>query len=541
MDVPLPQTTLPEAPTGAAAARPLVFGVALRTVMSARLRFPDGYTVSIDGKPVVEEQKANEFFDFRRRTAIEDGVLVAERTLAILKDEVPPDRLAALEEIRSAVAARAPFVRIRDWPWTSTSVARYDNVPGKNATASQLIAQSWGSSAPVAIGLLRKALALEPDHPMATSFLGEWLMSSGQFEEGERTMRRQIEIVPSADAYKRLGVALIQRRRWADAAVVLRNGAVAFSSDRDLPALLGEALLNDGRAAEAAVVLQAEADKRPRSSRLQSALGRAYARSGQIDRGLAALHQSVVLEDSPNIRALAALELINARRDIDRAVEYAEGAIKKTGTELQASEMASLPTGWRDAAPRFAFYAEVLGRGLLAAGNVDRAELYCRVAWEIELRNGAARCLAELADRRKDIARAEMFRVHASAFTASAATLMPAGAFEPTPEPGPPASPADAERRGVAARERTSMRSFTLPRPGEATGVAFFDVLTGPDGRVRGARSTSATAAFETVVGDLLGLKVGPELPEGNQARLMRRVRIACDVPGPSCALLVTE
>jgi hypothetical protein len=54
-------------------------------------------------------------------------------------------------------------------------------------------------------------------------------------------------------------------------------------------------------------------------------------------------------------------------------------------------------------------------------------------------------------------------------------------------------------------------------------------MITGPDGAVREARLFSSAPEYEAMVGDLLGLVVGPVLPEGGNARLIRIARVVCD------------
>lgn len=542
INVPLPDAKLPERPTGTASAKPMVFGLTLRSVMSVRLRFPDGYIASIGGKPPFEEAASNEYFDFRRRTASENGELIVERSLAILRDEIPADRIAAYDEIHTALSARAPWVTIRDsWPWTSTSSPRFGSHAGKNPAATQLVTQALRSGNAAAIGLLRKAVEIEPDHPMAWSYLGEQITYTGELEEGERLMRKQLDVAPSADAYKRIATTFLRHVRYPIAERALREGTERYPDDRDLSAMLGEVLLSQGKNAEAATVLQAEVEKRPRSSRLQSTLGRAYVRSGQLEKGVAAIHQSVVLEAGPNIWALAGRELLTADRDLDRALDYADRAVKRTFAENATAEFARLPSGSTDAPRRLAFYMETLGRILLRQKQHDRAEAYCRASFELAGRNGAASCLADLAANRGDKKSAEMFRMHAATPSGFGSTYLPAGEFDFGPTISRPSSPAEAELRVAAFRERTAARTFPVPRPENASGTADFDLLTGPDGRVREARTVSATPAFEAIVGDLLNMKIGPQLPEGAEARLVRRVRVRCDQPGPSCSMSVTE
>jgi tetratricopeptide (TPR) repeat protein len=294
-----------------------------------------------------------------------------------------------------------------------------------------------------------------------------------------------------------------------------------------MPALLGEALLGDDKPADAAVVLQAEANRRPESSRLQSALGRAYVRSGQVDKGVAALHESVVLEPGPNIRALAAAELADARRDLDKALDYADLAVKQTFSENETSEFARLPPGASTATRRLGFYMEVLGRVLLARREYPRAQVYCQAAWDLAQRYRAAACLAELAAHRRDVPTVERYRAQVRGANHD---YLPGGGFDPVPKTKPtiPTPPAEAQGNFDAFNELERLRTFSVARPPDAAGSTTFDLLTGPDGRIREVRAAAAPSVFQPIVAELLNLKVGPELPEHAQARLLRSAIVNC-------------
>jgi tetratricopeptide (TPR) repeat protein len=525
----LPPVTLPDVPTGRAARHPFDFGFTTEVTATSRLQLPEGYDAEIDGKPSFERSVANAAGRHRLVMTIEDGVLVADSSMHLSQPQLPTALFPDYAEYRKVATTGAPFVRLRDaWPWTSVSVARFENPEGQNPQATQLVAQARRSTSNVAVGLLRKAVAIEPTHPSAWSLLGEAISRTDPREDAEQIMRRQIDVASSADAYKRIGTTYMSHLRWGVAIAAFREGMAKYPGDRDMPALLGEALLNDGRAQEAVPVLEAEAGRRPRSSRLQLALGRAYLRSGRIDEGVAALHAAVVREAGPNIWSVAAHELAGVGRDLPRALEYAEQATARTLTENETNEFAKLGPGAGGAAQRLAFYYEALGRVLVAQEAFDRGSVYCQAAWDLGWRKRSAECLANIARVRKDaagVARYTAFMRHGTSF------YMPAGAWDRGPDLKPviPTPPAEARANYEASLAIEAKRTFKVPRPRGATGRGNFEMITGPDGAVREARLFSSAPEYEALVGDLLGRVVGPVLPEGGNARLIRIARVVCD------------
>jgi tetratricopeptide (TPR) repeat protein len=517
---PLPPVEMPELPTGRAVRYPLELGPTIRASVVSRLELPEGYVADIDGKPSFERSISNAVVRYRLSMAIDNRTLVVEVASEALTTQLSPAQIEDFRAYRTQATSATPWVQLRDaWPWTSVSVPRFQNPQGQNAQATLLVAQAQRStSRGVAEGLLRKAVAIEPTHPTAWSLLGDTVTHTHRDGgDGVSLMRHQIDVAPSADAYKRIGTSAMSHERWGAAAAAFREGIGKYPDDRDMPALLGEVLINDGLGAEAVPVLEAEAARRPRSSRLQLALGRAYLQAGKSDEGVAALHAAVAREAGPNIWSMAAYELAAARRDLPRARQYAENAVARTLTENEANELSKLGNGAATGAQRLAFYYEALGRVLLAEGSLDRGILYCRAAWDLKWLG--AQCLVDAAQAQNNPTDVERYRAFLS--HPGPPPYMPAGAWRsrlPLKAPYPTLRPGD----GPTILEVPSPPRLPMPP------TARFEVITEPDGSIREARLLSSAREFEVIVGDLLGLVVGPTLPEGGKARLLRVASVWC-------------
>jgi Flp pilus assembly protein TadD len=290
----LPTTSgLPEATAG----EPIDVESAIRSESTSTIELPPGYDASFVNQPALDKTDTRDFASYAYHFRLDGSRLVATRTLELRGSAVSADRIDEYTAFRTTTAAPLPVLTLREaWQWTSTSAPRLERRAGKNPAATQLVTQAMRSNPLLAVDLLRRAVALEPDHPSAWIFLGERLLYVGRATDADAAWQTALTVAPSPDVYKVMGMALANRHDWPLAERAFRDGIQKYPDDRDMPALLGETLLNAGHPADAALVLQAEAARRPRSSRLRSALGRAWMRSGRVDEGAAALHESVVLE-----------------------------------------------------------------------------------------------------------------------------------------------------------------------------------------------------------------------------------------------------
>lgn len=542
--LPLPSIAIPDVATGGVAPISLLSTEA--QVQRLTLELPAGFEGLFDGQPSFEASEKTDFGEYHLLLKAAGSAVTVERTLTLSVHELPRARAEEFRVFRDAVIKPLPVLVIKEaWPWTSTSALRAPVPDGKNAEATRLLAQARTSVVPVAIQLYQRVVELEPTHPAAWALLGGMQMLTNDRVEGEKNLRRQIEVAPSAFAYKTAASSLLRLTRTDDAVTLLREGASRFPDDRDMPALLGETLVGLARFADALPVIQAEAARRPRSSRLQLDLGRALAGTGQPDLGVAALKQAAVLEAGPNIWSAVARELARMNRESDLALDYAQRAIARTNAENAAAELQNPPAGYSNAAGRMAYYYETLGQVLIRRGDYGRARSYCMAAWEMLVPTGtgatAAGCVATAARGSKDTETAAKYEKLSTAMTVQ----MQRSADFQRRGPGSlgPVSASEAEALTVYGKEMERLQTFSVPRPAAASGNGFVDFLVGPDGRIRQARSRALGGAptLDTLVPTLVGLKVAPALPEDGTARLFLSGLLVCSpAPAPSCTFRLT-
>ena len=170
-------------------------------------------------------------------------------------------------------------------------------------------------------GLYRQVLVLAPNHPDAMQLLGVLLAQSGRLEEGEKLIRRAIELNPTAQYYSNLGFVLSGAGRQQDAIDSYRR-AIALAPDvPELHNNLGSALLATRRWDEAMESLQRALSLRPQFPEAHFNMGNVLREQRRLDEAIGAYNKAVSLRPG---YAEAWHNLANALREVRRLEQAME-------------------------------------------------------------------------------------------------------------------------------------------------------------------------------------------------------------------------
>jgi len=130
--------------------------------------------------------------------------------------------------------------------------------------------------------MARKALALNPDLPLAHLVAGQVALGDGNFDDALREFLREAAINPMyGSVYDRLGDAYLQKNQYEKAREAL-NRALLLEPDTTGPyILLGQVLLKENNPTMAATYLQHAVQMDPRNKLTHFFLGQAYRAMGK--------------------------------------------------------------------------------------------------------------------------------------------------------------------------------------------------------------------------------------------------------------------
>lgn len=391
---------------------------------------------------------------------------------------------------------------------------------------------------PGAIELLKRAVAIDPKHPYAWWRLGGMDVLPGvRYEAGLAMMQLQVQVAPSATAYKHGGYLLFRGGYVEQALPFFREGTAKYPEDRELAALLGEALLALKKYDESATVLAAEVAKYLNSSRLQLNLARALLRSGHGDEAAPHFRSAVTFEPGPEMWIAVTSTLADAGSDLD----YADALSRQAMATLEGTS-----AGWtsKDALDRnmrrtlsFLFLSwRVSASTAFKRGDLDTARTRLEAAMALSLSADDAQRLAQIDEARKDVEATTLDYGLASIWSRP-----PNAEINARLEALVPVA---AERDALMRRAEQSRRALTghpLARETRDQAQTGFAVVVDASGVVREAVLDPADVRpigdVGALVKQLVGMDVGPTIPWNADARTLRRGRIDCAFQQPVCGV----
>ena len=151
----------------------------------------------------------------------------------------------------------------------------------------------------IAVGLLHRALALNPDWPEAHNNLGNALNGKGQRDQAIAAYRQAIALRPDfAEAHSNLGVALKDNGQLDEAIAAFRRAIALKPNDAVSHYNLGIALNVRGQLNEALAAYRQAIALRPDFAEAHGNLGITLRDKGQLDEAIAAFRRAISL--NPN-------------------------------------------------------------------------------------------------------------------------------------------------------------------------------------------------------------------------------------------------
>jgi predicted O-linked N-acetylglucosamine transferase (SPINDLY family) len=227
----------------------------------------------------------------------------------------------------------------------------------------------------IAVELIGRAIALDPQNAAAHCNLGEAYRALGRLEEAVVSLRRAVELDPGSPvAHNNLGIALAEQRRLSEAIASYRTAILLQPAFPEAHNNLGLALLEERALAESVACFHRAIEFRPSYHEAHNNLGMALIGQGQVDEAIAAYRRAIDFRpEYPKACYNLGLALSGQGR-FDEAIAAYGRAIELKGDDADA---------WNN-----------LGIALAWLGRLDEAMAAYRRA--LELRPGAADFLNNL-------------------------------------------------------------------------------------------------------------------------------------------------
>lgn len=523
----LPMLTI-ATPPPTKSGEPVRIGSPLKVRTSLTLNFPPEVTL----RTPVGVGVSRDYAQFKSSYRVENGTLIAERSLDFKMRELPASRAADYLAFTHAVETDEGQVLIIENPSASVT-----SIPA-SATADELFEEGTAAlhsgNTNAAIPLLQRATEVQPKHKRAWSELGLAYLSMGKLDAGIGALRKQLEVNPSDEhANDYLGLALEQQQRDDEAALAFRRQIELNPLDTIAHSALGNILLSERRYPEAAAELEKAVVLSPDNAALDISLGRAYLNAGNRTKALESFQQAAGLSPTAAVWNDVAFNLAEQGIELDKAQHYAESSIAVAAADLRKMTLAGATASDFARVEDMGDYWDTLGWVYFQKGDLRKAEQYVLAAWSLDQRGEVGDHLAQIYEKLGQKDRAiktyalALAGVNPTPETRARLTLLLGGNTQID------------DLVSKARPEAEEGRTFTINNFPEQTGAADFLILLSP-GKVEDVKFLTGSESLRPLADRLRRLDYGAMFPDESPAKLIRRGTLSCSPASNNCKFTLT-
>lgn len=290
-----------------------------------------------------------DFAEYHSTYAFKDGVLRGERHLIVKMKEIPREKFAAYRKFLKAANEDE-----------GRYISMLQSTDDLNSAAARLI--DGKKSYSLAIDLLRKAIAKDPNHKWAWNNLGRAYMGLGNASEAEKAYRKQIEIDPKDKyTYENLGWLYSWQKRYDEAVAAFRKHLEINPQDATTYGYLAFALGMMEKWDEAAEAHAKAVSINPENPEAYMGWGHALLKAGKKEEARNSMQKAIELDSSPWILNTVAYELADAGINLDQDEQWAKQAVEAATRSLTGPPSFDVPSDYRKRLDTLAAYLDTLG------------------------------------------------------------------------------------------------------------------------------------------------------------------------------------
>jgi cytochrome c-type biogenesis protein CcmH/NrfG len=510
------------------------------------------------------------FAEFDSTYEFKNGVLIGNRHLRTLMDEVSPADYLSYKSFRKAViddyGSFIPLLsgaslnarsatRLSPDTYLASVAGSIRALPDSpNSDAARLEAEARdsfaGQHASSATSSLYRAVAQDPKFTRAWVLLGTLLLASTQTDAGLEAFHNAIAIDPKRpEVYKVFGGILNATKLYSDSIPVWQDYIKLAPDDIEGPSSLGDAYFESARYPEAAAALESAVKLNPGRLSIQRELALAYLRGSDTQKTTAAFRRLLDLDPRSDMLDALAYEMAESDKQLPLALEYAQRAVRSQESDTFHLSLQMLNTDDLQLVPKLALYWDTTGWILLRMSRFEEAEKYLTASWTLSQSGLAASHLCKLYQREHQRDQAVKMCRYALNRLPMATGDESDRAAQKLPDTraqidllGPEASKIDAH---VVGDELRTLRSIPLPRQQEGPLTAEFFVLlkaqaNSPEFKVQDVRFISGSSLLKLSTRTLASVDFKLKSPDGNAATVVRRGVLGCYVRS-GCALTLLD
>jgi tetratricopeptide (TPR) repeat protein len=536
LNLPLPSFSLPYAdPDKREDSKPIELGSPTEITYRLKLSLPARYRI----RPPVTVTVTRDYAEYRSSYKLEGNTLLAERSLRMLKSEIPASRIQDYLAFKaSASADGAQTVSVETDVAGAPSIPESMKVEELLKTAS--VAVENGNYT-MAEELLKRALAKEPAHKLTRRQLGYALFAQRKYDAAVEVLREQTKSNPFDDfSYNLLGRIFWMQQKYEEAEAAFRKHIEILPLDKWAHGNLGLMLVEWRKYKEAIPEMEQAISLNPdQEDNYQIGLGRAYANLGQPEKAAEAFDRAIKLSAQPMTWNNVAYYLSLGNLHLDKAQQYAESAVAAVAAELRNVEIDRLTLENMTDVNSLGSYWDTLGWVYFKKGNPDLAEKYVMASWALGQHSEVGDHLGQISEKRGK--KEEAVRWYALA----------AVGYRPEPEARENLTRLAGKDKvesllGKAKAELNELRAIKLGpllKDEKEKLEAEFYIVAVPGAerfaRITGARFIRGADKLRPLTGALKGAKYTMTFPDETATKLIRRGTLTCQPNNGECSFVL--
>jgi len=518
----------------------------------SRVLLPSGYAPQLSPKTDIER----DFLEYHASFSLENNTAVAHYHIVIKKREVSGSAVTDYKKFAESVANdRNRYVRVLASGQTDSQgeflyglvqkIQDLPDSPDSKALGFERDAEAaWQEQRlPDAIDAFKRAVTQDAKFTRAWLFMAQAQLAEGRLDGALEEFRKAIDSDTKQPlSYKLLAYVLSAHQHMDESFQVWQDLAKAVPADPDAPLVVGGILISKKQYSDAVPPLESAVKNNPGKIAPLAQLGTAYLHLGRDADAMTMFEKSIELNPSPSTRNAVAWQLVLSNKELDRALRYAQDAVRGEEEESRKVRLDKLAIGDLLHPVALAAYWDTLGWIYYGLGNFKLAEQYLYPAWTLRQSPVIGYNLAQVYEKQKRLAQAVHVYRLVTTLTAAPGDEQDAISEATQSLAHLKVTPPDRLGPHALASELSEDRTSKLPYLASKHAFAEFFLLFSPGPKVEDVKFISGTDKLRSAERALRLAKFKVPFPENSSARLLRRGVLACyPITGCTFVLLTPE